>query len=639
MKKYRVTFKPFEKTVEIPSGQNLFDIARDAGIELNSSCGGQGTCGKCKVIIKEGKFRADSFAKLSQEEIKKGYILACQTQALSDITLEVPPESIMKKGQKIATGLRARDLERLLKTLDKEIRPRTRKFMLTLPPPNLEDNISDADRVKRELGRWGYTPQNIYCSISLLRKLSRILRESDWKITLTTIERGNTLEVIDIEAGDTSGLRFGLAIDIGTTTIVVYLVNLIDGKIIDVASTYNSQARFGDDVITRIVYATEMGGLSELKDLVISDVNGLIRNLTEKNKIDPNLIDSIVTSGNTTMTHLFFGVDPKYVREEPYIPTANLFPLVMAEELGIEINPKGVIYAIQGVASYVGGDITAGVLASGLNKEEELTLFIDVGTNGEIVFGNSEWLMTAACSAGPCFEGSGIKHGMRATDGAIEEISIDRESYDVHWGVIGIGKPIGICGSGMIDAVAEMFLSGVIDQKGKIREELRSPRIRRGEDGLEYVIAWKDETAIDKDIVLTEVDINNILRAKAAIYAGFSLLLKQVGFSFKDVSKVYIAGGFGNYLDVEKAITIGLLPDMPPEWFVFLGNTSIMGAYLCLLSKKMRKEAEGIARSMTYIELSVSRSFMDEYLSALFLPHTDITLFPSVQRRLKSSQP
>ncbi len=636
MKKYRITFEPFGKTIDTPSGQNLFDVAKKAGIELNSSCGGEGTCGKCKVIVKEGKFKAASFTKLSQSEIAKGYVLACQTEALSDLLLEVPPESIMRKGQKIATGSRARDLERLLKSLDREIKPRVMKFFLTLPPPDLEDNISDTDRVKRELGKSGFTPERIYCSLKLLKNLNHILREGNWKITLTTIERGNTLEIIGIELGDTTALRYGLAIDIGTTTIVLYLVNLLNGKIIDIASTYNSQARCGDDVITRIVYATERGGLGELNNLVIADINGLVKILAERQRIDPRLIDSIVVSGNTTMTHLFFGIDPKYIREEPYIPAANLFPLVMAGEIGIEVNTDAVIYAIPGVASYVGGDITAGVLASGLNKEEELTLFIDVGTNGEIVLGNSEWLMTAACSAGPCFEGSGIKHGMRATDGAIEEISIDRKTYDVHRGVIGVENPIGICGSGMIDAIAEMFLSGVIDQKGKIREEIGLPRIRKGEEGVEFVIAWKEETGINRDIVLTEADINNILRAKAAIYAGFSILLKEAGLSFGDVSKVYIAGGFGNYIDVEKAITIGLLPDMPPEKFIFLGNTSIMGSYFCLLSKKMRKEAEGIARKMTYIELSVSRAFMDEYLSALFLPHTDITAFPTVKKMLKS---
>lgn len=634
MGKYRVTFKPFEKTIEIASEQNLFDTAREAGIELNSSCGGEGTCGKCKVIVKHGRFETSSNTKLSMTEIEKGYVLACQTEALSDLTIDVPPESITRKGQKIATGSRARDLERLFNSLDAEIRPRARKIFLNLPHPTIEDNITDVARLRRELGKWGYASQNIFYSIKLLKNLSGILREGEWKVTLTGIERGSTLEIIEVEKGDTTGRRFGLAIDIGTTTIVVYLVNLVDGKIIGVTSTYNAQTRCGDDVITRIVYAAERDGLQELNSLVISDINNLVKILTDKHGIDPYLIDSIVTSGNTTMTHLFFGVDPRYIREEPYIPTANLFPLVMAGDLGIKVNPKAVIYAIPGVASYVGGDITSGILSSGLSKEDALTLFIDVGTNGEIVIGNSEWLITAACSAGPCFEGSGIRHGMRATEGAIEEISIDRKSLDIKYNVIGDVKPIGICGSGMIDAIAEMFFSGVIDQKGKIREEIGSPRVRRSDDGLEYVMVWKDETAIDKDIVLTEADINNIIRAKAAIYAGFSLLLKEVGFGFDDVSKVYIAGGFGNYLDIEKAITIGLMPDMPIDRFIFLGNTSIMGAYLCLLSKKLRKEAEIIARKMTYIELSVSRSFMDEYLSALFLPHTDINAFPSVQKML-----
>ncbi|MBI5199117.1 MAG: 2Fe-2S iron-sulfur cluster binding domain-containing protein [Nitrospirae bacterium] len=311
MKKYRVSFEPFGKTIDAPSDKNLFDVARKAGIELNSSCGGEGTCGKCKVIVKEGEFRTDSTTKLSREEIAKGYVLACQTTALSNLSLEVPHESIMRKGQKIATGARARELERLLKNLDKEIKPRTRTIALAFPPPDLEDNISDTDRVKRELSTLGFPPERVFCSLKFLRGLNHILREGNWKITLTTIERGNTLEVIGIEAGDTTGLRYGLAIDIGTTTIVLYLVNLIDGKIIDVASTYNSQARCGDDVITRIVYATERGGLGELNSLVISDINGLLNILTQKRNINPVLIDSIVVSGNTTMTHLFFGIDPR----------------------------------------------------------------------------------------------------------------------------------------------------------------------------------------------------------------------------------------------------------------------------------------------------------------------------------------
>jgi len=290
------------------------------------------------------------------------------------------------------------------------------------------------------------------------------------------------------------------------------------------------------------------------------------------------------------------------------------------------------------VASYVGGDITSGILASRLYKKHELSLFIDIGTNGEIVVGNSDWMVTAACSAGPAFEGGGVKYGMRAMDGAIEKVEIDPKTLEAKLAVIGYTPPIGICGSGMIDAIAEMFLTGIIDQKGKINLDAKTDRVRVGDTGPEYVLAWAADTGTDKDIALTEPDIDNIVRTKGAIYAGFSTLLKEVNFGFKDVEKVYIAGGFGNYLDVERAITIGLLPDLPVEKFEFLGNTSIMGAYMALLSKNLRKDVEDIAKKMTYMELSVSRSFMDEYVSALFLPHTNTDAFPTVERLRKAAK-
>jgi uncharacterized 2Fe-2S/4Fe-4S cluster protein (DUF4445 family) len=293
------------------------------------------------------------------------------------------------------------------------------------------------------------------------------------------------------------------------------------------------------------------------------------------------------------------------------------------------------VYSMPNVASYVGGDVTAGVLVSQIHKQDAVSLFIDIGTNGEIVLGNKDWLVTAACSAGPAFEGSGIKFGMRAMEGAIEEVEIDPKTYDVNYRVIGDVKPIGICGSGMIDALAEMYLNGVIDQKGKIREEIGSKRIRKGESGLEYVLAWRVESAINKEIVITEADLDNLIRAKAAIYAGFATLLAHMGIKFTDIEKLYIAGGFGRYIDVERAITIGMLPDLPVDKFQFLGNTSIMGAYFALLCDRLRHEAEEIAHRMTYVELSVSRNFMDEYLSALFLPHTDLDAFPTVKRELK----
>jgi uncharacterized 2Fe-2S/4Fe-4S cluster protein (DUF4445 family) len=333
------------------------------------------------------------------------------------------------------------------------------------------------------------------------------------------------------------------------------------------------------------------------------------------------------------MSHIFWGLDPGSIREEPYIPTANRFPSWEAATARLDINTQSPVYTVPCVASYVGGDIVAGVLASKMYRNEETALFMDIGTNGEIAIGNSEWIMAAACSAGPCFEGSGIRCGMRATSGAIESVEINCTTCDPVVKIVGGGSPVGICGSGMIDALSEMFLSGIVNQKGKFIEG-RTPRIRQGEEGLEYLIHRDDE--VRKEIVLTEVDIENLLRAKAAIYAGVTTLLSEVGIMLDDIKKVYIAGGFGNYLDVEKAVILGMLPDLPKERFVYLGNTSITGAYLCLLSEELRGDAERIAASMTYVELSVSRRFMDEYMSALFLPHTEIEQFPTVASLLMS---
>ncbi len=461
-----------------------------------------------------------------------------------------------------------------------------------------------------------------------MSRLAHKVRKKDWKITLCVIQSEDCYEITNIFAGNKKTPRYGVAIDVGTTTLVLYLIDLSDGNLVDIASTYNSQIMFGDDVITRIVYATEHKGLKVLSKTVITDINILLSLLGKTHHIDIDSIDHFVIAGNTTMTHLFLGLDPSAIREEPYIPTANSFPLGFAGEVGIKVNPNTPIYTFPCVASYVGGDIVSGVLATRLHRQQEMSIFVDIGTNGEIVLGNFEWLVAAACSAGPCFEGSGIKHGMRATDGAIEDVRINRATLEPEIEVIGEDiKPVGICGSGMIDAVAEMFLTGILNQKGKLQKGV-SKRIRESEDGLEFVVY----SGNGRDIVLTEPDIENIIRAKAAIYAGFSILLKEVGYTFGDLHKVYIAGGFGKFLDIEKAIILGMLPDISREKFEFMGNTSIKGTYLCALSRKMREEAEEIARKMTYLELSVSRSFMDEYVSGIFIPHTNMDAFPSVKK-------
>jgi len=616
------------KTIACSTSSSVLDSLKKSGVYLNSSCGGKGTCGKCRIIIKSGKADIKSQQKLSQEEIASGYTLACKTFPSENIVVDIPKESLLTVEGKIVTG-RSRDLLSLLHSTGAVINPLTDRRVLKLPPPTLDDNISDLERLKRELASAGLGCLRI--PFRVLQDLAVTVRKEDWEVTICSIHSEDCHEVTNLFHGNQKTPLYGIAVDIGTTTIVMYLVNLAEGVLIDAASIYNSQIRFGDDVITRIVNATEHNELNNIHRAVISDINMLLSLLMGTHEIGPDSIDCIVASGNTTMTQFMLDLDPSAIREEPYIPTANTFPLAYTGELQIKINPNVPVYSLPCVASYVGGDIVSGVLATRLHRQEELSIFIDIGTNGEIVLGNSEWLMAAACSAGPCFEGSGMKHGMRATEGAIEGVRINRETLEVKIQVIGNGvQPMGICGSGMIDAIADMFFAGILDQKGKLQKGI-SDRVKDGEGGLEFVVY----SGKDRDIVLTEPDIENIVRAKAAIYAGFTTLLKEAGFTFDDVHKVYIAGGFGKFLDIEKAIMLGMLPEMPKEKFEYMGNTSVIGAYLCLMSQTLRTEAEDISRKMTYLELSVSTSFMDEYVSGLFIPHTNIEAFPGVKEMMK----
>jgi len=617
------------KTLTISEGESLLHALKRHGTYLVSSCGGKGICGKCRVRLVGGNARIESSGTLQPNEIDAGTVLACQTFPEKDILIDIPEESKLVVGEKIALS-RSGELIELLKSYNVEIQPIVKHITLNLPPPTIDNNISDLERLKRALLEEkdiiGIRFPNEFVS-----SISKILRDAEWNIALRYAD-GH--DAISISPASMDVDKYGIAIDIGTTTVVVYLVNLKDGQLIDVGSTYNSQIRYGDDVITRIIYVTESKGLGELRDSIVSDINNLLVPIVERHNINREDIESAVIAGNTTMSHIFWGINPASIREEPYIPAVTFFPRWKAEAAKIEINTKSLIYTVPCVASYVGGDIVAGVLASKMHRKSEVALFMDIGTNGEIVIGNNEWLVAAACSAGPCFEGSGIRHGMRATEGAIESIKIDPKTSEPVCKVIGDGEPLGVCGSGMIDAISEMFLTGIIDRKGKFVRSTRTGRIRDGTDGPEFLIYKKD----GREIVLTEVDIENILRAKAAIYAAVSLLLKEVGFTLDTIERVYIAGGFGNYLDIDKAIILGMLPELPKDKFTILGNASITGAYLCLLSKDLRREAGVIASKMTYIELSVSRGFMDEYMSALFLPHTHLRLFPRVKQLIARSK-
>ena len=394
---------------------------------------------------------------------------------------------------------------------------------------------------------------------------------------------------------------------------------------------YNGQIACGEDVISRIIYSSKNGGSENLRSLVIETINSLVDLACKRAQIDAEQIIKVTVAGNSTMMHLLLGISAVNIRLAPFITAVNHIPTFAASTIGLAVHPEATVDCLPGVASYVGADISAGVLSSGVDDTDQLTLFMDVGTNGETVLGSREWLVTCACSAGPAFEGAGVINGMRATRGAIEEVWINSLTYEPTYRVIGGGKPRGICGSGLISLLAELFMSGVIDKGGHFNVHLGNPRVRDGEHGLEYVIAWKEETEGGKDLAITSVDIDNLLRAKAAIYAGFAVLADSVGVPLGAVEQVLIGGSFGKYINVEKAIQIGLLTDMPWERFEFLGNTAVKGAYYALLDKEAREKVQEIAKRMTYIELSADNSFYEAFMSALFLPHTDLTRFPSVE--------
>jgi uncharacterized 2Fe-2S/4Fe-4S cluster protein (DUF4445 family) len=512
--------------------------------------------------------------------------------------------------------------------------PLTRKLYLPLPEPSLSDNISDLDRVYREIRKKIQAPY-LETSLATLRGLARLLRESQWQVTATLYPYDeHCVEILSLEPGDSCAENYGIACDVGTTTIVAQLVDLRSGATLGVEASHNQQAKYGEDVISRMIFACGHGGLSPIHVAVIDSVNKLIDTLLEKYGVEASNVTAFSAAGNTTMTHLFLGLEPCTIRLEPYIPTANFLPTSSGSELDLHINPRAVVNCMPGVSSYVGGDITAGVLASGISNSPQVSALIDIGTNGEILIGNNEWLVCCSASAGPAFEGSGTKCGMRATRGAIQKVRIEGDQVDYE--TIGEAKVRGICGSGLIDIIAELFRNRIIDPNGKFPKDSAHPRVRENEDDIEFVLASGDETESGKSIVITESDISNLIKSKGAILAAMRVLLNSVGMSFEDLERIYVAGGFGNYLDVEKAIFIGLLPDVPPERVQFIGNSSLTGARMGLLSRHALDRASTLARQMTYFELSVDPKFYDEFVAALFLPHTDIDLYPSVKRAMEN---
>lgn len=633
MDKVTVFFSPDNLVAHVEPGTSLLRAAALAGVELKSTCGGDGTCGRCLVKVKDGRVKTASAGNISQKAKRAGLVLACQTVVDSNIAIDIPRDSRLDQHQVLLDKKEILLEEEDVYAAEYPLNPLCRKLKVTLPEPTLTENGSDWTRLQVAL-RSQLNCEDIHISLPVLRLLPEVLRAQDWRVTVTVAQLNGCAEVVRLEAGHDYSKSLGLAVDIGTTTVVVYLVDLDTGLNMGKKGTYNKQARFGDDVISRMIHASEKAsGLDDLHQAVLSTINQLIGELLSQSQVSGEDVQLVVLAGNTTMTHLFFALNPKFIRLEPYIPLATVLPPVRARELGLQLNSNAFVICFPSVASYVGGDIVAGVLLTKMTKAEEIVLFIDIGTNGEMVLGNQEWLVSAACSAGPAFEGGGITFGMRAMEGAIERIVIDPLSYDVTVFTIGRLKAVGICGSGLIDCLAQFRGAGIIDRAGKMQTDINTPRMRQGDDGWEFILVFSEETECGKDIIVTENDVKNLLRAKGAVYAGIRSMLKAVQLGEENIDKVLIAGGFGNYLNIRDAIAIGLLPDLPAEKYTFIGNSSVKGARLALLSQEAFREAQELGKKITYLELSAGNDFMDEFMSALFLPHTDMTLFPSVGKK------
>lgn len=629
----KVLFYPDNRSIEVQKGENLLRAAMLAGVHVNASCGGAQTCGKCRVVIDEGKVSAPPSAKIAPQEAARGYVLACSASVEGDVVVRVPVESrlgdkrvLERKGREKRYGrlLTAEELENMISTWPLE--PAAQRVEVELDPPTLSDPTADLERLKKGLSAACF--ESVEVGPKVLSALPRELRERGWKVSAVLVQENGGHRLVAISPAGLHDL--GIAVDVGTTTIAVELVDLKSGEVVARAADYNSQVSCGEDVISRIIYSTKGDNLKRLQRLAVDTINGLIEQVLEEAGAHADEVVDVAVAGNTAMTHMFLGVDPRHIRQEPYVPAFKQAPCVSAGELGLALPPEVAVRTAPCPASFVGGDVVAGALAAGLWNAEKLTLYIDVGTNGEIVLGNSDWLLSCSCSAGPAFEGGAIKHGMRAAPGAIEQLRINPDTYEPMILTIGGRRAKGICGSGLIDAVAEMFVAGVIDGRGKLNRDLETERIREVDGQAEYVLVSAEDSATGYDIVLTEADLDNLIRTKAAIYAGITTLLESVELKSTDVEEVIIAGGFGHYLELDKAVTIGLLPEVPFERVKFLGNGSLLGARLMLLSRRAASEAADLAAKMTYLELSTDAYFMDRYVAALFLPHTDASAFPGV---------
>lgn len=642
---HKIVFQPHNITIDVEDGENLIRAAMEAGVHINASCGGEGVCGKCRILLEEGELEGGISEKISNEDKEKGYRLACLSHVKSDLVVRIPVESDVDASVlNIHTSPRhtAKVKDFSLNDLKEKglLLPPVEKKYLELPEPSAQDNIADVTRIIQYL-KQEENEHRLAVDLSVIRKIPDILREDNFKVTVTIVRpvrKDGKNQIVNIEAGDTTAQNYSIAMDIGTTTIYGQLLDLNTGDILSQYGDFNSQMSYGEDVISRIMFAEKGDGLITLQKRVIETINKVLDKIIKRAGIQRKGITTITLAGNSTMTQLLLAINPGYIRRAPYVPASILYPPFSAHDIGIALSDYAIALVYPGVSSYVGGDIVAGVMGSGMYKSDKLTLFMDIGTNAEIVIGNKDWMACTACSAGPAFEGGGIAFGMRAAKGAIEDFSIDPLSYEPMIVTKENVRPKGICGSGLITIAAQLFETGVIDNRGKFNRELNTDRIRKTEDIWEYVLVWKDATQIDRDITITEPDLDNLIRAKGAMYSGAQTLLEEVGLTIQDIDTIILAGGFGSYVDLEKAMVIGLLPEIEPEKVVYLGNGSLLGARMSSFTNVLRRDVVEVVEMMTNFELAETPSYMDHYVGALFLPHTDLTNFPRLQARMKARQ-
>ena len=624
-----VAFSPLGKTVTVEAGVSLLEAAARADITINNICGGDGICGRCKMIVRQGRVEGKVGPLLTREEVRRGVVLACQCSVRSDLRVEIPEETRARETEAAGGGAeRFRAVRPGIRERQFDKKPLVAKVFLKLPHPTLDDNLADCQRLQAGVSKALGIPA-MQTGLKIMRRLPAILRKGAFEVTATVGRRGEIAEVMDVEAGDSSAGNLMAVIDVGTSTIVAHLVDALTAETVDTEACFNSQAIHGREITARIM-ASERSGEEALQAPLVEDLNRLISSIAVRNTVQLRDINAVVCSGNTAMMHFLLGLPAGTIRRNPYVPVSVAPAPLRAAEVGIRINPRGLLFTVPGISGWVGGDLTAGIVGTGMHEAEEISMLIDVGTNGEVIIGNREWLIACSASAGPALEGASVACGMVAEDGAIEEVWV--EGGVIRYSVIGDVPPVGLCGSGIIDLIAVLLEQRVIDRSGKFTDD-GHPQVRGESEAGRFVLIDAQESGNGKEVFISQEDIDNVVTAKAAIFAAAKIVLDRLELDVSDVERLLLAGGFGNCINRENAIRIGLLPDLPLSKIHYVGNTSIWGAKLAACSAEAYRQMRAVSEATTYYDLLGSPDYVEQFRQAMFLPHTNIELFPSLLAR------